>query len=231
MAPLNRSDTNRDILSKNNLLGKRNFLPGVSKSACRAILRKAWERGYGVAQLFWQFLIYSFLGFVLEVIFARVTRAGKQDRKCMLFLPLCPVYGLGALLIVHLPATVRSRPVLLFLLGALAATAVEYFMDWFYEKALGVRFWDYSALRWNLNGRVCLLFSGFWGLLALGLVAWVHPAVARWTAAIPSVWTLPVLLFFLLDTVFTVYLLRSTGRTASLRWYDRFRRLPRRQSQ
>ena len=184
-----------------------------------------------MAQLFWQFLIYSFLGFVLEVIFARVTRAGKQDRKCMLFLPLCPVYGLGALLIVHLPANLRSRPVLLFLLGALAATAAEYFMDWFYEKALGVRFWDYSALRWNLNGRVCLLFSGFWGLLTLALVAWVHPMVERWTAAVPAAWTLPVLLFFLLDTAFTVYLLRSTKRTASLRWYDRFLRLYRRQSQ
>lgn len=182
-----------------------------------------------MAALFWQFLIYSFFGFLLEVVFARATRARKQDRKCMLLLPLCPVYGAGALLIVHLPAGVRSRPVLLFLLGALSATAAEYAMDWLYDKALGVRFWDYSALPWNLNGRVCPLFSAVWGLLSLPLTAWVHPAVARWVSAIPAGWTLPAVLFFLLDLGFTVYLLRTTGATGTLRWYDRFRRAGREQ--
>lgn len=177
-----------------------------------------------MADLFWYFLFYSFVGFLLEVLFTRITRGEKKDRKCMLFLPLCPVYGLGALLIVHLPAAVRHRPVLLFFLGALAATAAEYVMDWFYETALGVRFWDYSGMPWNLNGRVCLLFSGMWGLLALALVLWVHPAVIRWVSAIPSNWVLPAVLFFLLDGVFTVLLLRVTGDTSSLRWYDRFRR-------
>lgn len=175
-------------------------------------------------ELFWQFLIYSFLGFLLEVVFARVTRAGKQDRKCMMLLPLCPVYGVGALLIVHLPAAVQNRPALLFLCGALAATAAEYGVDWFYEKALGVRFWDYSSQPWNLNGRVCLLFSGAWGLLSLALIAWVHPAVTRWMSAIPARWTLPAVLLTALDTGFTVYILRATGTTSSLRWYDRFRR-------
>ena len=183
-----------------------------------------------MAALFWQFLIYSFLGFSLEVLFARATRARKQDRKCMVLLPLCPVYGVGALLIVHLPAAVRSRPVLLFLLGTLAATGAEYAMDWLYEKALGVHFWNYSALPGNLNGRVCLAFSAAWGVLSLVVVAWVHPAVARWVSAIPPRWTLPAGLLFLLDLGFTVYLLRTTGSTDSLRWYDRFRRPARERS-
>lgn len=184
-----------------------------------------------MAELFWQFLIYSFFGFLLEVAFARITRAGKQDRKCMVLLPLCPVYGVGALLIVNLPAAVRSRPALLFLFGALAATAAEYIMDFLYEKLLRVRFWDYSALPWNLHGRVCLLFSGAWGLLAMALTVWVHPLVERWTRAIPAGWTLPAVLLFLLDTGFTVWLLRATGKTDALRWYDRFRRSAREQSQ
>lgn len=177
-----------------------------------------------MANIFWYVLIYSFLGFLLEVAFARVTRAGKQDRKCMLLLPLCPVYGLGAVLIVQLPVWVQSRPLLLFLCGALAATAAEYLMDLFYDKVLGVRFWDYSALPWNLNGRVCPLFSGAWGLLSLALTAWVHPAVEGWVSAIPASWTLPAVLFTALDAGFTVYLLRTTGRTSCLRWYDRLRR-------
>lgn len=173
-----------------------------------------------MTQLFWQFLIYSFLGFLLEVVFARITRSSKQDRKCMILLPLCPVYGLGALAIVHLPAAVQRNPFLLILLGGLAATAVEYVMDWFYETALGVRFWDYSDLPWNLNGRVSLLFSGFWGLLALSLVTWVHPTVIRLISAIPSGWFLPVLLLFLTDGILSAWTLRATGTTDSLRWYD-----------
>lgn len=174
-----------------------------------------------MTDLFWQFLLYSCLGFLLEVVFARLTRSPKQDRKCMLLLPLCPVYGLGSLAITHLPAAIQSRPALLFLLGALTATAVEYAMDWFYERVLGVRFWDYSSLLWNLNGRVCLLFSGFWGVLALGLVTWVHPVAVRLISRIPSGWFLPALLSFLTDAILSAWVLRTTGTTDALRWYAR----------
>lgn len=181
-----------------------------------------------MARLFWYFLIYSFLGFLLEVIFARITRASRQDRKCMLLLPLCPVYGAGALLIVSLSPFIRRSGVLVLAFGMLAATAVEYFMDWLYETALHVRFWDYSTLPGNLNGRVCLPFSAAWGLLSLILVYWVHPALSRWTAQIPQGWTLPAALLFLLDSILTILLLRAARSTAALRWYDRFRR-PRRE--
>ena len=174
-----------------------------------------------MGELFRQFFIYSFLGFVLEVAFARFTRAQKQDRKCLILLPLCPVYGLGALAITHLPAAIQSRPLPLFLFGALAATAVEYAVDWFCESVLGVRFWDYSSLPWNLNGRVSLLFSFFWGLLAISLVTWVHPQVERLLALIPAGWTFPVFLLFLTDALLSAWTLHSTGTTDSLRWYDR----------
>lgn len=183
-----------------------------------------------MARLFWLFLFYSFFGFVLEVLFARITHSNKQDRKCMYFLPLCPVYGLGALLIVSLPGYVQTHPALLFLFGTLAATLAEYATDWAYEKTLGVRFWDYSAMPWNLNGRVCLLFSFAWGLLALALTGWVHPIITHWVSDIPASWTLPAVLFFLLDGFFTVLLLRTTRDTSSLRWYDRFRRTAEEQS-
>lgn len=176
-----------------------------------------------MAELFRQFFIYSFSGFVLELFFARFMRAKKRDRKCMLFLPLCPVYGLGAILITRLPAFIQSNPLLLFLFGAAAATAAEYGFDWFYETVLGVRFWDYSALPLNVNGRVCLVFSLFWGLLALALVTWVHPWVSGWTGTIPDYLTSAVALLFSADALFTTILLRVTRDTASLRWYDRLR--------
>ena len=175
-------------------------------------------------QLFWQFLLYSFLGFVLEVLFARTTKSVKQDRKCLFLLPLCPVYGLGALLINILPPFIRHNPFLLFPLGAAAASAAEYFMDWFYERVLGVRFWNYSTMRWNLNGRVCLIFSLAWGLLSLAVVNWIQPRVTWLVHQIPAGWTLPAVILFAFDTVCTIILLRTTNDTASLRWYDHLRK-------
>lgn len=170
--------------------------------------------------LFWQFFFYSFCGFLLEVAFARAVHSAKPDRKCHLLLPVCPVYGLGALLILLLPPAVRSSPALLFLAGALAATAAEWFMSWFYERAALCAFWDYHALPLNLSGRVCLLFSLFWGALALPLVYFLQPWLARWSGAVPPPVTLAVGLAYLTDAAVSLLLLRRGG-TAALRWYAR----------
>ena len=73
---------------------------------------------------FWNFITYSFLGFLLESAFAGLT-GGRPYRKGLLVLPLCPVYGVGACLILALPNWVDRRPWALFLFGGLAATAAE----------------------------------------------------------------------------------------------------------
>ena len=103
-----------------------------------------------MAAWFWYFVLYSFLGFLVEVVFARITHNPKRDRKCLYFLPLCPVYGLGVLLMLALPAA-RSNSWMLFLWAALSATGAEYLMDLFYDRVLGVSFWDYSHLPLNLS--------------------------------------------------------------------------------
>ena len=172
-----------------------------------------------MAHWFWFFLFYSFWGFCLEILFARVTHTAKQDRKCFYFLPLCPVYGLGALAILALPGFLSEHPFLLFLSGGAVATGAEYGMGLFYERVLGVRFWDYSHLPANLGGKVCLLFSAMWGLLSLGLVYLVHPTMERLAAALPQAWLVPAALFFTLDTLFTCFVLRRTRSTEALRWY------------
>ncbi len=174
-----------------------------------------------MANWFWTFVLYSFIGFVLEVLFARVIHNPKRDRKCLYFLPLCPVYGLGAVLILLLPTSVRANPLLLFLFGGLAATAAEFFMGLFYEYVAKVRFWDYSHLPLNVGGQVCLLFTAAWGLLSLGLVYGVQPQIARLIPLIPSWLTLPAVLFLGLDVGFTLYVLRRERHTDALKWYAR----------
>lgn len=173
---------------------------------------------------FWYFGIYSFLGFVLEVAFARLTGNPKRDRKCRYFLPFCPVYGFGALALILLPEVVRDSLPLLFLCAAAACTAVEYATDLFYERVAGVRFWNYAHLPLNLGGRVCLLFALFWGVLALLLQCFLHPRVAALTALIPDWLFLPAAAINTLDLVWTLAVLRRTRSTDALRWYLRPRR-------
>lgn len=169
-------------------------------------------------EIFWYFIVYSFLGFLLEIAFARLIHSPKPDRKCHFLLPVCPVYGLGALAILALPNAIKESPFLLYLVGGLAATLSEWGMAVFYEKTAGVAFWDYRDLPFNLSGRVCLWFSLFWGFLALLLVYRIHPLIAGWVSAFPSALALPAAAFYLTDAVFSLAVLRRRG-TQGLRWY------------
>jgi len=168
---------------------------------------------------FWYLTIYSFLGFILEVSYALVT-GGQRDRKCLLVLPLCPVYGLGACAILWLASFASNTPLWVLVSGMLAATAVEYLMAVWYERGLGVSFWDYHQLPGNIQGRVCLPFSAAWGLLSLALVYAVHPWIMAWTAAIPFPVSLSMLILVTTDTAVSSTMMRRTGSRACLRWYQ-----------
>ena len=106
-----------------------------------------------MARWLWYFYWYSFLGFLLEVAFARISGHPKRDRKCLLLLPLCPVYGLGACLILWL-APLGRGPLWVAVSGGLAATGAELVLGAFYRDALGVKFWDYQGMPGSLGGLV-----------------------------------------------------------------------------
>ena len=168
---------------------------------------------------FWSFVTYGCLGFLLEVSFAAAV-GGRPDRKGLWVLPLCPVYGAGACLILALPGWVDERPWLLFLLGGVTATAAEYLAALWHEKVLGVSFWSYDGLPGNFQGKVCLPFSLAWGTLSLGLVYGVHPVLAPWLARVPAPVSWAALATLLTDGLLTAALLRRSGDTGSLRWYQ-----------
>ena len=145
---------------------------------------------------FWLFLLYSFGGYVLEKLYAAVRRSPHQVRKCFLLLPLCPVYGLAMLAVLHLPPDMTGTFWRLALYGGLTATAVEYVVHLLYERLLGVLFWDYSATKMDLNRRVCVPFALVWGPLA---------------ARIPPAVTLAVLLVFVADCFLSARVLHRGG--------------------
>jgi len=168
----------------------------------------------------WYFIFYSFLGFLLEVVFARITRQEKRDRKCFYLLPLCPVYGFGALTILALPGWVKENVILLALLGGCAAAAVEYLMGLWDQRVLGVRFWNYEGLPGAVGGKICLPFAVAWGVLAVVLVRLVHPAAVRLVSLLP-LWLAPAAAVLVAgDGIYSAMLLRRTGTTDALKWYS-----------
>ena len=170
-----------------------------------------------MVSLLWQFWAYSFVGFLLEKIFAVVTRSPHQGRRCFLMLPLCPVYGFGVLAVLSLPASMTNTFWGLACWGGLAATGVEFVVHWLYEKLLGVRFWDYRGTFGNLEGRICLPFSLAWSLLlAVGLPPlhhWLLPLLEM----IPAAVTWWMLVLFTADAVLSAWVLRETGDPESIR--------------
>ena len=166
----------------------------------------------------WTFWTYSFLGYLLERGYAIATHADRQARKGFLLLPMCPVYGLGALAVLALPESLSGSFWSLALWGGLAATAVEYAVHVLYDRLLGVRFWDYSQVRWNLRGRVCLPFSLAWGALAMGLVYGVEPVMGPILGGIPAIVTGWAAAAVGSDLLLSAALLRRTGDRACLRW-------------
>ena len=173
-----------------------------------------------MADWLWYFVFYSFVGYLLEKWFAHRTHAAKQTRKCFLLLPLCPVYGLALTAVLALPPRLLRFPWIL-LSGGAVTTAVEYAVHWAYETLLGVRFWDYSRVWGNLNGRVCLPFTLVWGVLTAVAVLAVQPGIAWLIRRIPPAATYGMLLLLTADAVCSAFFLARTGDTEGLRLWRR----------
>ena len=168
--------------------------------------------------LLWYFVFYSFAGFLLEIAFARITDHPKKDRKCFFLLPLCPVYGIGAIFI-HWLSGWGDSVLWIMVSGFLGATAAELGMGLFYRYLLGVDFWDYSDQRYTLGGLICLRFSLYWTALALVPVYWVDPFIIPLLESIPPRLSPPMSIVLTVDGLLSAAALRLTRTTDVLRWY------------
>lgn len=129
-----------------------------------------------IYQAVWIFLIYAFLGWCAEVAFAAVHK-GIFINRGFLNGPVCPIYGVGMLVVVTLLWGLRSNLILLFLGSAGLTTVLEYATGWILEKFFHDKWWDYSDKPFNVKGYICLEFTILWGLAAAFIVGAVHPFV------------------------------------------------------
>lgn len=171
----------------------------------------------------WSFLTYGFLGYLLEKVYALVTRSRHTVRKGYLLLPVCPVYGLAMLAVLALPPDMTDTFWRLALYGGLTATAVEYAVHFCCDRLLGVMLWDYSSTKMDLNRRVCLPFALIWGPLAAVTVRYIHPLLRPWLNAVPPWLTLAAWLLLTIDSFFTVRLLLQYHDIDLLGWKNLLR--------
>ena len=171
--------------------------------------------GYTIWRILAYFIIYSVLGYIIETIFGIVTKGTWESRQSFLYGPFCGIYGLGAVIMILSLQYFNQNSNRLFWGGFVVGSIIEYVVSWIGEVALNVKWWDYSNMPLNLNGRICVFFSIFWGLLAIYLMSYINPRVDRlinWLKSKISVnklkiITLGVTIFLFIDFVLTGYAL------------------------
>lgn len=125
------------------------------------------------------FIIYSVAGFIIETIFGVLNKGVLESRKSFLYGPFCSIYGLGAVLMILPLQRFKKNNYTLFAAGFVIGSIIEYLVSLIGELIFHIKWWDYSDQILNLNGRICVLFSLFWGLLAIYLMSDINKRVDK----------------------------------------------------
>ena len=120
------------------------------------------------------FIIYSFLGWLVEVINCSVVEK-KLVNRGFLISPICPIYGCGALLITLVLNNYKNNWFVVFGMAVILCGLLEYFTSWLMEKIFHARWWDYSKNKFNINGRICLETMVPFGILGLVIIYILNP--------------------------------------------------------
>lgn len=162
----------------------------------------------GLYEVLLSFFVYAFLGWCTEVAFAAV-KTGKFVNRGFLNGPLCPIYGVGVVLVVLLLMPVHQNLVLLYVASTVLVTVLEGLTGFFMDKIFHHKWWDYTDQPLNIGGYVCLPFSLVWGVCCVLIVRVIHPVVGRGISA------LPVSLGIVFIVILEIALFADLGVTAS----------------
>ena len=165
----NRNNNKTEIKNKNN-----------NKTETNNIKKKTYTiMGISVWRILAYFIIYSIAGYIIETIYGIITKGVWESRQSFLYGPFCGIYGLGAVIMILFLHKYQKKYNSLFIGGFIIGSITEYLVSLFGEMILGVKWWDYSGMPLNINGRICVYFSVFWGFLGIYLIASLNPKVDR----------------------------------------------------
>lgn len=157
----------------------------------------------------WYLIIFSIIGLIVETIFCFITTGHWESRKGLILGPLCPVYGIGAVIIIAILGRYKEHKLKLFVYGTILGGILEYIISFLLESIYGARFWDYSWLRWNLNGRICLRYSAYWGILSLIVINFLKKYIDKIVNIIKGkprvVVDIIITIVLIVDVIFTIW--------------------------
>lgn len=150
------------------------------------------------------FYFYCFFGWVFESAYVSMRKKRFVNRG-FLRLPMLPLYGTGAVMMLWVSLPVKDNLFLVYLSGVIAATLLEYVTGYAMELLFKVKYWDYSDQRFNLNGYICLSSSIAWGFLTILMTEIIHRPVEQFILQLNPIleWVLLTLITipFLTDIV------------------------------
>lgn len=131
------------------------------------------------------FLIYSIIGWVMEVIFTLFKDKTLVNRGFLIG-PYCPIYGCGCVLIILLLKRYSNDFFVLFIMSMVVCSILEYLTSYIMEKLFKARWWDYSDRKFNINGRICLETMIPFGLLGCLLMCVINPFISGFISKVPK---------------------------------------------
>lgn len=162
------------------------------------------------------FIIYSFLGWVLESI-VRTVCERKIINTGFLKGPFCPIYGCGAIIMLLFLSELKYSTILLFIMSVISLSVWEYLVGYFLEKAFHTKYWDYSNHKFNYKGRICLSNSIAWGVLGVVFINYIHPFIVNILSKIDDIYIqilIPIIaLILLIDAVISIIKVKNISGT------------------
>ena len=185
-------------------------------------LRKGEKNFLSVSDLLWLFVIGAFLGDMVETVFCRVTAGVWMSRSSLVWGPFSVVWGLALVLATVLLRQEKDRSDrYLFAFGTVMGGVYEYVCSAVTELLFGTVFWDYSKFKFNLGGRINLLFCFFWGIAAVLWLKLAYPALSRLIERLPmragKLLTWGMIVFMVLNAgISSLAMTRYTQRSAGI---------------
>ncbi len=177
-----------------------------------------------IHKIIWYIVIFSIVGLVIETIFCYVTTGVIESRKGLVWGPFCPVYGVGAALVIIILGKFKNSYTKLFIYGSIVGNIIEYMLSYILEAMYGTRFWDYSFITLNLNGRICIKYSLFWGILAILLVKFIQPWIDKLIEKIPinkrNIINSIIIIYLTLDCIATVWGIKTYQTRVVNQYYN-----------
>lgn len=168
---------------------------------------------YNICLYFFMFYCYSIMGWIVECIALSIEKKKFVHDRGFLIGPYCPIYGYGAMYMYFFLGRYYHEPITLFVMAVVGTSILEYLTSYLMEKIFQARWWDYSNVRYNLEGRICLRNSLAFGILGVAFTYLINPVFLFIIKKIPSIVliVIGIILFitFLVDNILTFIIMNG----------------------